>query len=221
MSRRIIIFGATGYTGRLLAERLAAQDAAPVLAGRSETALRELAEPLGLEWRTADALRQNSVFALLEPGDVLVSTVGPFVKWGEPAVRAAIAAKGVYIDSTGEPPFIRRVFEELGPPAAGGPSSSTTRRMNAGSPVESMYVAGAAIAARTAGSPQRANGPTVVTSTSPCSTRAKTELRRSASACRHSTPSFSASPRTDSGERPASTGSAPLAASRSATSRPV
>ena len=45
------------------------------------------------------------------------STVGPFVKWGEPAVRAAIAAKGVYIDSTGEPPFIRRIFEEFGPPA--------------------------------------------------------------------------------------------------------
>ena len=117
MTRRIIIFGATGYTGRLVAERLAAQGAAPVLAGRSEASVRELAEPLGLEWRVADALRQNSVFALLEPGDVLVSTVGPFVKWGEPAVRAAIAAKGIYIDSTGEPPFIRRVFEELGPPA--------------------------------------------------------------------------------------------------------
>lgn len=117
MARRIIIFGATGYTGRLLAERLAAQGAAPVLAGRSEASLRELAEPLGLEWRVADALRQNSVFALLEPGDVLVSTVGPFAKWGEPAVRAAIAAKSVYIDSTGEPPFIRRVFEEFGPPA--------------------------------------------------------------------------------------------------------
>jgi short subunit dehydrogenase-like uncharacterized protein len=118
MASRIVIFGATGFTGRLVAERLAAQGAAPVLAGRSEGALRELAEPLGLEWRTADALRQNSVFALLESGDVLVSTVGPFVKWGEPAVRAAIAGKGVYIDSSGEPAFIRRIFEEFGPPAA-------------------------------------------------------------------------------------------------------
>jgi short subunit dehydrogenase-like uncharacterized protein len=118
VASRIIIFGATGFTGRLLTQRLAAQGASPVLAGRSEASLTELAEPLGLEWQVADALRQNSVFALLEPGDVLVSTVGPFVKWGEPAVRAAIAAKGVYIDSTGEPQFIRRVFDELGPPAA-------------------------------------------------------------------------------------------------------
>jgi short subunit dehydrogenase-like uncharacterized protein len=114
---RIVLFGATGFTGRLVAERLAAQGASPLLAGRSEGSVRELAERLGLEWRVADALRQNSVFALLEPGDVLVSTVGPFVKWGEASVRAAIAAKGIYIDSTGEPPFIRRVFEEFGPPA--------------------------------------------------------------------------------------------------------
>src|SRR5688572_6332919 len=66
----------------------------------------------------ADALRQNSVFALVEEGDVLVSTVGPFLKWGEPAVRAAIAGPAIYLDSTGEPAFIRRVFEEFGPPAA-------------------------------------------------------------------------------------------------------
>jgi short subunit dehydrogenase-like uncharacterized protein len=117
-ARRIIVFGATGFTGRLVAERLAAEGAAPVLAGRSEASVRELAERLGVEWRVADALRQNSVFALLESGgDVLVSTVGPFSKWGEPALRAAIAAGGTYIDSTGEPVFIRRVFEEFGPPA--------------------------------------------------------------------------------------------------------
>ena len=117
MASRIVVFGATGFTGRLVAERLAAQGASPVLAGRSEDSVRVLAEPLGLEWRVADALRQNSVFALLEDGDVIVSTVGPFLKWGEPAVRAAIAAKGIYIDSTGEPVFIRRVFDEFGPPA--------------------------------------------------------------------------------------------------------
>jgi short subunit dehydrogenase-like uncharacterized protein len=117
VAARIIIFGATGFTGRLVAERLAAEGAEPIVAGRSEAPVRELAERLGTEWRVADAMRQNSVFALLEPGDVLVSTVGPFAKWGEAAVRAAIAAKGVYIDSTGEPVFIRRIFGEFGPPA--------------------------------------------------------------------------------------------------------
>ncbi len=55
--------------------------------------------------------------ALVERGDVLVSTVGPFARWGEPAVRGAIEAGAVYVDSTGEPPFIRRVFSEWDAPA--------------------------------------------------------------------------------------------------------
>jgi short subunit dehydrogenase-like uncharacterized protein len=119
MSARIVVFGATGYTGRLVAERLVAHGERPVLAGRSEQRLAELAGRLGdLETVKADAMRQNSVFAMVQPGDVVVATVGPFAKWGEPAVRAAIAAPAIYLDSTGEPAFVRRVFEEFRPPAA-------------------------------------------------------------------------------------------------------
>jgi short subunit dehydrogenase-like uncharacterized protein len=118
MASRIVVFGATGYTGRLTAERLVARGERPVLAGRSPERLTELAERLGgLDWVRADAMRQNSVFELVEKDDVLVSTVGPFAKWGDAAVRAAIAAGATYLDSTGEPVFIRRVFEELGPAA--------------------------------------------------------------------------------------------------------
>jgi short subunit dehydrogenase-like uncharacterized protein len=117
---RIVVFGATGYTGRLVTERLVAAGASPVLAGRNPERLRALADTIGadLEVCRADVMRKNSVFEMVQKGDVLVSTVGPFAKWGEPAVRAAIAASARYIDSTGEPAFIRRVFEEFGPPAA-------------------------------------------------------------------------------------------------------
>jgi short subunit dehydrogenase-like uncharacterized protein len=119
MPSRIIVFGATGYTGRLTAERLVAHGESPILAGRSATRLGELSDRLGgLEWRVADVDRPASVFALADRGDVLLSTVGPFKRWGEPAVRAALAAPAIYLDSTGEPAFIRRVFEEFGPPAA-------------------------------------------------------------------------------------------------------
>jgi short subunit dehydrogenase-like uncharacterized protein len=118
---RIVLFGATGYTGRLTAERLVALGERPLLAGRSEEKLASLAADLGdLEWQRADVFRRNSVFDLVSEGDVLLSTVGPFAKWGEPAVGAAIAARGTYLDSTGEPAFIRRVFEEWGPSAARG-----------------------------------------------------------------------------------------------------
>jgi short subunit dehydrogenase-like uncharacterized protein len=118
MPGRIVVFGATGYTGRLVAERLAGAGERPVLAGRSPERLSALAERLGgLEWAQADVDRPDSVTALVTEGDVLVSTVGPFTKWGEPAVQAAIAARATYLDSTGEPQFIRRIFERHGPPA--------------------------------------------------------------------------------------------------------
>jgi short subunit dehydrogenase-like uncharacterized protein len=114
---RIVVFGATGYTGRLTAEALVARGARPVLAARSEARLRELAADVGatdLELRTADVERPDSVAALVERGDMLVSTVGPFTRWGDPAVQAAIGAGAHYLDSTGESPFIRRVFERFG-----------------------------------------------------------------------------------------------------------
>jgi short subunit dehydrogenase-like uncharacterized protein len=116
MAGRIVVFGATGYTGRLVAERLVAAGARPVLAVRDPA--RVAPSLAGLEIVRADAMRQNTVFALVESrDDVLVSTVGPFAKWGAPAVRAAVAAGCTYLDSTGEPAFIRDVFGEFAAPA--------------------------------------------------------------------------------------------------------
>jgi short subunit dehydrogenase-like uncharacterized protein len=71
----------------------------------------------GLEIAVADVSRPDSVKDLVERGDVLVSTVGPFARWGDPAAEAAVSAGAHYLDSTGEPPFIRRVFEDYGPRA--------------------------------------------------------------------------------------------------------
>ena len=118
MAERIVVFGATGYTGDLVSRALVDRGARPVLAARNEARVRALAEELGgLEWAVADVDRPDTVRALVERGDVLVSTVGPFARWGEPAVQAAIAAGAHYLDSTGEGSFIREVFERFGPGA--------------------------------------------------------------------------------------------------------
>jgi short subunit dehydrogenase-like uncharacterized protein len=118
VSARIVVFGATGYTGRLVSEALVGRGASPVLAGRSRDRLADLAAELGgLEVATADVADPPSVRALLGAGDVLVTTVGPFLRWGEIAAAAAIEGGAHYLDSTGEPPFIRRIFEEYGPAA--------------------------------------------------------------------------------------------------------
>jgi short subunit dehydrogenase-like uncharacterized protein len=116
---RTVLFGATGYTGRLVAEAMAERGMKPVLAARSRDKLEALAEELGggLETAVADVSDPPSVSALVEKGDVLVTTVGPFTRWGGPAVAAATTAGAHYLDSTGEPGFIREVFERYGPAA--------------------------------------------------------------------------------------------------------
>lgn len=118
MAGRIVLYGATGYTGDLTARALTERGARPVLAGRSAEKLQGLADELGgLETATADVSDPASVRALVEPGDVLITTVGPFKRFGAPAVEAAVEGRATYLDSTGEPAFIRRIFEEWGPRA--------------------------------------------------------------------------------------------------------
>jgi len=118
MAGRIVVFGATGYTGRLVSEALVQRGQRPTLAGRDAGRLAALAEELGgLDTAVADVARPESVAALVERGDVLATTVGPFARWGDTALDAAIGAGAHYVDSTGEPSFIRRVFEQFGPPA--------------------------------------------------------------------------------------------------------
>lgn len=119
MTARIVLFGATGYTGRRTAREMVGRGLRPVLAGRDAARLASLATELGgLPTATADGGDVASVRALIGAGDVLVSTVGPFLRLGEAALTAAVQAGAIYLDSTGEAPFIRRVFEEFGPRAA-------------------------------------------------------------------------------------------------------
>src|SRR4029453_8147261 len=119
MAARVVLFGATGYTGRLTAEAMVERGLKPVLAARSQDKLNALSEELGggFETATADVADPPSVRALVEKGDVLVTTVGPFARWGAPAAAGATTAGAHYIDSTGEPPFIREVFERYSPAA--------------------------------------------------------------------------------------------------------
>jgi short subunit dehydrogenase-like uncharacterized protein len=85
---RTVLFGATGYTGRLTAEAMVARGERPVIAGRSPERLAELAVGLGgLESRVADVTRPETVRGLVEPGDVVVTTVGPFARWATPLSR--------------------------------------------------------------------------------------------------------------------------------------
>ena len=90
---KIVVFGATGYTGGLRAEVLVSLGLSPLLAARNSAALRKLAAELGgADTAVADVSDPASVRALLDRGDVLVTTVGPFLRHGGPALAAALDA---------------------------------------------------------------------------------------------------------------------------------
>ncbi len=112
MNSRVIIFGATGYTGQLTAKAMVKRGLRPLLAGRNEKCLKKLSKSLGdLPFVLADVTKPLSLETKVTEGDVLVSTVGPFSLYGKTAIETAIKKRAIYIDSTGEHDFIRKVFE--------------------------------------------------------------------------------------------------------------
>jgi short subunit dehydrogenase-like uncharacterized protein len=111
--RRILLLGATGYTGQRVLRELLARDQAPTLVGRSRTKMLALADRLEAELPVAEVEVTSTadLARLLEPSDVVLSTVGPFLQLGMATVTAAAQTGAHYLDSAGEGSFVRRVFE--------------------------------------------------------------------------------------------------------------
>ena len=108
----VLLFGATGYTGRLTAEALARRGADFAIAGRDRAKLERLASTTGNpDVRVASVGDIDGLAAALEDVKVLITCVGPFSQLGETAVEAALRAKVHYVDSTGEGPFIGTLIE--------------------------------------------------------------------------------------------------------------
>jgi short subunit dehydrogenase-like uncharacterized protein len=110
----IVLYGATGFVGKLTAEYLARAggNARIALAGRSTDRLLAIRETLGesaQSWPVlvADASSASTLDAMAAQTQVVVTTVGPYTRYGLPLVAACAAAGTDYADLTGEPPFIR------------------------------------------------------------------------------------------------------------------
>lgn len=109
---RIVVYGATGFTGRLVVEELSRTPGTElVLGGRDPGKLEALARSVGATFRAAAADDDRGLDVLMSGARVVVATAGPFVRVGEPVVRAALRAGAHYLDSTGEQPFMSRVLE--------------------------------------------------------------------------------------------------------------
>jgi short subunit dehydrogenase-like uncharacterized protein len=117
----IVVFGATGFTGALTAEYLARNAPAGMswaLAGRNMEKLAGVRRRLAaidpacaeLPLMHADVTVAATLRAVAEATRVVISTVGPYIRYGEPLVAACATAGIDYVDLTGEPEFVDRMW---------------------------------------------------------------------------------------------------------------
>ena len=116
----VVVFGATGFVGELLAAYLAEHapaEARIALAGRSQAklaAVRDRLPAAAREWPllVADSTDAASLAALAASTTVVATTVGPYAKYGMPLVEACAAAGTHYADLTGEVLFVREAADK-------------------------------------------------------------------------------------------------------------
>src|ERR1700712_1110966 len=115
--KKLMIYGATGYTGRMVAEHAIAAGTPIVLGGRSQKPLAELASKLGVEYRVFalddDGLIDRSLIDI----SVIVNAAGPFMRTAKVLIKAAIRNGVHYIDTAAELDSYR-LAEELDATAA-------------------------------------------------------------------------------------------------------
>jgi short subunit dehydrogenase-like uncharacterized protein len=117
----VVVFGATGITGRgvcaHLAERAASNGFEWAAAGRDPGKVERVLGELGVtapETIAADVDDAASLAAMASRADVVLNMVGPYTLHGEPVIEACIAGGAHYMDLTGEIPFVRRMIELAG-----------------------------------------------------------------------------------------------------------
>jgi short subunit dehydrogenase-like uncharacterized protein len=97
-----MIYGAYGYTGRLVAALATERGELPILAGRDERRLRDLGELFELEHRAFDLAHPKALREGLEGIDAVAHCAGPFSATSAPMVDACLATGTHYLDITGE-----------------------------------------------------------------------------------------------------------------------
>ncbi len=97
-----LIYGANGYTGKLIASLAVEKGLKPVLAGRNSAEIRELATELGLESIVFGLEDEDKIVEGIEPFIAVLHCAGPFSITSQPMIRACLKAETHYLDITGE-----------------------------------------------------------------------------------------------------------------------
>jgi len=102
MGKDLLIYGANGYTGELITRLAVERGLAPILAGRNEPAISELAEKHGLEHRVFSLDERENLDAALQEVEMVLHCAGPFSLTSKPMVEASLRNRKHYTDITGE-----------------------------------------------------------------------------------------------------------------------
>ncbi len=102
MPKPLLIYGVTGYTGRLILEAALARGVRPIVAGRSEASVRQIAEAHGLEWRIAAIDDAAALTRMLDGAGAVLHCAGPFSATARQMLDACLTAGAHYLDITGE-----------------------------------------------------------------------------------------------------------------------
>ena len=97
-----LIYGASGYTGKLIVKLSVKRGLKPVLAGRTESKIKPLADKLGLEYLVFDLDNIENVVQNIAKFPLILNCAGPFSQTAKPIVEACLKAKTHYLDITGE-----------------------------------------------------------------------------------------------------------------------
>ena len=98
----LLIYGSTGYTGRLIVAEALARGLRPTLAGRNVDAVRTQAELLGLDWRAASIDEPSALDTALAGAAAVLHCAGPFAHTWQAMSDACIRTRAHYLDITGE-----------------------------------------------------------------------------------------------------------------------
>jgi len=107
--KKWIIYGSYGYTGQLIAEKVADYHSNVILSGRNEEKLKKQSEELGLAYEAADLSDSDMMDELLSDAHLVIHCAGPFIHTWKPMLDACIRNGCHYLDITGEIP----VFEGI------------------------------------------------------------------------------------------------------------
>ncbi len=107
MAGQLLIYGATGYTGRLICRLAVQRGERPILVGRGGRGLEALARETGCELRVADLRRDGELDAALSGARLVLNAAGPFTTTAAPLVDACLRAGRHYLDVAGELPVFR------------------------------------------------------------------------------------------------------------------